>query len=112
MTSIAVTWLAVSGSRPASESIWARATKKAPNPTPARIPSSKPDAAAEPCSGATAVPGSRATSQIAGIARAIPIQTSRAGRSPRTTPTMTGSTAAPTPETGATTPIRPEERPR
>ena len=42
----------------------------------------------------------------------MPTQTSAEGRSPASTPTATGTRAAPTPETGATTPIRPEDSPR
>ncbi len=41
----------------------------------------------------------------------MPTQASRAGRSPRPTPTSSGTTAAPTADTGATTPIRPAAKP-
>ncbi|UUZ58888.1 hypothetical protein LP418_22950 [Nocardioides sp. B-3] len=56
--------------------------------------------------------GSRLTSQMPGTAAAIPSQTSSSGRSPAATPTATGTIAAPTAETGATTPIRPAASPR
>jgi len=49
---------------------------------------------------------------MAGNAAAMPTHTSALGRSPIETPTITGSRAAPTPDTGATTPIRPAARPR
>ncbi len=52
------------------------------------------------------------TSQMPGTAAAIPIHTSNAGRSPPTAPATTGTSAAPTADTGATTLIRPEANPR
>ena len=73
---------------------------------PARMPSVRPDPRSPPST------GSRETSQMAGSASAMPTQTSSSGRSPVATPTMTGTTTAPTPETGATTPIRPDASPR
>ena len=51
------------------------------------------------------------TSQIAGMAQAMPIQVSEGGRSPVSTPTATGTSAAPTAESGATTPMRPGGQP-
>ena len=47
-----------------------------------------------------------------GSATRTPIQVRMLGRSPSETPTNTGTRAAPTPDTGATTPIRPRARPR
>ena len=47
-----------------------------------------------------------------GRATRTPSQASQVGRSPRATPTSTGSTAAPTADTGATSPIRPRASPR
>ena len=56
--------------------------------------------------------GSRDTSQIAGSASTIPDHTIAAGRSPVARPTTTGTSTDPIADTGATTPIRPEDRPR
>ena len=56
--------------------------------------------------------GSRLTSQMPGTAAAMPTHTSAEGRSPVDTATTTGRSAAPTAETGATTPIRPAANPR
>jgi len=42
----------------------------------------------------------------------LPSQTTSEGRSPVAAPTTTGTSAAPTADTGATTPIRPRENPR
>jgi hypothetical protein len=49
---------------------------------------------------------------VAGMARAIPNHAIVEGRSPRRTPTSVGTAAAVTAETGATTEIRPIEKPR
>ena len=51
--------------------------------------------------------GSRETSQMAGRATTMPVQTTTRGRSPLSRPTTTGTRTAPTAEIGATTPIRP-----
>jgi hypothetical protein len=79
-----------------------------PKPTPATTPSRTP----EPASDEDAERGSRATSQMAGTAARMPSHTRVEGRSPVTRPTTMGTSAAPTADTGATTPIRPEESPR
>ena len=78
-----------------------------PKPRPASTPSRNPADVAD-----VDADGSRATNQIAGNASAMPIQTTSPGRSPIRKPVTTGTNAAPTPETGATTPIRPVDRPR
>ena len=62
--------------------------------------------------GAPAGAGSRETSQMPGRATSIPTHTSIVGRSPVATPSAAGRSAAPTAETGATTPIRPRAKPR
>ena len=62
--------------------------------------------------GAPAGAGSRETSQMPGRAISIPTHTSVVGRSPVATPRAAGRSAAPTAETGATTPIRPRANPR
>ena len=103
-----ISWLAASGSGPASSEIWASAMKRIPNPAPATAPSmSAPRVRA-------GRPGvvSRDTNQIPGRAASTPTHASPLGRSPRATPASTGRAAAPTAEIGATRPIRPRASPR
>ena len=109
-TAPATSWLRASGRKPADSGIWARTAKRTPKPSPASTPSTAPEARGPPPSSSRR--GSRATSQMPGRATTIPSQTRAEGRSPVATPTTTGTSVAPTPETGATTPIRPDERPR
>nr|WP_279582405.1 hypothetical protein [Fodinicola feengrottensis] len=52
------------------------------------------------------------TSQTAGNASSSPTPATTVGRSPRTRPTSAGTPAATTPDSGATTLIRPRARPR
>src|SRR5215472_6400038 len=86
------------GHRPAPGPAWARPTNRMPNATPATRPSTR----AVLSTPRAAVPLA-ATSAIAGRATRTPTMVSGPGRSPRATPTRTGSTAAPTAETGPTT---------
>ena len=108
-TMAAITWLKASGRKPASSGIWASAANKDAEAEAGQDTVDQPGTEGpRPRSSA----GSEATSQIAGSATSMPAQTIAPGRSPVARPTTTGTRAAPTPETGATTPIRPEERPR
>jgi len=92
-----------SGHKPASSGVWARKMKKTPNPTPA--------ATARPIPVRSDPVSPPQTSQIAGIATAMPANVRLPGRSPSASPATTGN-AAPTSEaTGATTAIRPVARP-
>ena len=102
----ATAWATAVGHQPASSGTWPMAAKSSPKPAPARTPSTSP--AASPPSRS----GSRLTSQMPGTAATMPIHTSAEGRSPVLTATTTGSSAAPTADTGATTPIRPAANPR
>ena len=87
------------------------------NPTPASRPSITPlstgerGARASSC-GSPGASSPEETSQIPGTATTSPSSTSRPNRSPIATPNSTGSTAAPTPDSGATTLIRPAANPR
>ena len=109
-------WVRARGHSPAESGIWPSAANSTPKPRPASRPSTTPAAVADRCPGSWCAPssgtGSRETSQIPGRATAMPTHASRAGRSPETTPTSSGTTAAPTADTGATTPIRPAAKPR
>jgi hypothetical protein len=102
-------WVAASGHSPAPSGTCPSAANSTPKPRPARIPSSNPARAG---AGVRSSAGTLATHQIPGSATAMPSHTSSAGRSPPSSPASTGTTAAPTAETGATTLIRPVEKPR
>ena len=103
-------WVNASGTMPDSRGTWPMQANRSPNPSPASTPSSRPSrSGADSCSG---VGGTEETSQIAGAASTMPSQTRPPGRSPPTTPKSTGTRAAPTAETGATTLIRPVAKPR
>ena len=104
--SSATAWVTTVGHQPAPSGTWPIAANSRPKPAPASAPSTRP--AARPSTPS----GSWLTSQIPGTAAAIPTHTSAEGRSPVDTPTTTGRSAAPTAETGATTPIRPAANPR
>ena len=107
----ATIWFRARGRKPASSGICPSAANRQPKPSPARIPSTTPEADGwSPPTSSTS--GSRETSQMPGRAATMPTQTSAEGRSPVSTPTATGTSTAPTPEIGATTPIRPVESPR
>ena len=82
-----------------------RAHAERPIPSPPTSASPSPDG--PPPSSRT-----RDTRTTATIARAIPTRTSGGGRPSRTIPAVTGMSAARTPVTGATTPIRPTASPR
>jgi hypothetical protein len=100
-------WFAASGIRPASPDTCPSAMNSTPKPAPAAAPSTS-----APRVLAVDAVDSRETSQMPGRATRTPSHASHVGRSPRATPTRTGSTAAPTADTGATSPIRPRESPR
>ena len=106
-------WQSVSGHQPAVSGIWPRAAKSSPKPRPASTPSTRPAATDSRFPGApSGSSGVLETSQMPGRAATIPTQTMSDSRSPVIVPASTGTTAAPTAETGATTPIRPAEKPR
>src|SRR5918996_1725702 len=116
---------AATGHNPLPSPARSSATNSSANATPANSPSPTPMARRD--SGPVAGPdvgaglsatGSQAsssgddTSQIAGNASATPVQANGVGRSPVSTPTSTGMTAAHSALKGATTPMRPRPRPR
>ncbi len=84
--------------------IWARKTLNRPIPTPATSAKRTPDGPLD--SSLT-----RDTRTTATIASAIPTSVSVDGTPSSTIPATTGISAAITPVTGATTPIRPTARP-
>ncbi len=109
-TAPATSWLRASGRKPADSGIWARAAKRAPKPSPASTPSTAPEPRGPPpaSSGAAlARPARCRGGPRRSRARPGPRDARRWRRRPRPAPAL-----APTPETGATTPIRPDERPR
>src|SRR5262249_61882559 len=97
-TSSVLVCSAATGHRPAPRPASARPTNSIPNATPATRPSTR----AVLSMPRAAVPLA-ATSAIAGRATTTPTMVTGPGRSPRATPTRTGSTAAPTAETGPPT---------
>src|SRR4051794_29729089 len=99
---------ATSGARPAAGATPSRQAKPAPKPKPAITASEIPaesEVVSEPSEDA-------AISQVAGSAAAMPITARVPGRSPVARPVATGTSAVPTAEIGATTPIRPVDSPR
>ncbi len=97
--------MTTSGPKACPSLICAAHTLNAPIATPPTSASSMPDR--PPPSSRT-----RDTSTTATTAAAIPTSTSGGGRPSRTIPAVTGISAAMTPVTGATTPIRPTASPR
>ena len=86
--------------------ICATKTLNEPIPTPATRARPRPDGPTRPSS------RTRDTRTTATIASAMPTRTSGGGTPSRTIPAVTGMSAAMTPVTGATIPIRPTARPR
>ena len=88
------------GHRPECWPAFAIAMNRTPNAAPAASPSVRP---AEPFPRKVILPPLAATSAIAGSATIMPSTVSSPGRSPMASPATTGTTAAPTAETGPTT---------
>ena len=108
--------------RPAPSETWSRAAKRTPKPTPASSPSVSPEPAAvrgrvvarprraPPRAGTGSL--TRETSQMPGMPVRTASTTASGGQPLSATPTATGSRAAPTALTGATTLILPVLSPR
>src|SRR3954466_9680251 len=97
--------LSATGQKPSADGAFAIAAKPTPKPQPASSPSTTPVGAVAALAGLTGVPdGSRATRKVAGTASTMPNHAIAEGRSPVSTPTAAGTSAARTPDVGATTP--------